>query len=40
LPESFGRPGFVARAIGTDPTYLTYYSVKRVAEGEEGEEDD
>lgn len=39
LPEGFGRPGFVARATGTDPTYLKYYSVKRVADGE-GDEDD
>lgn len=29
FPEREGRPGFVARAIGTDPTYLKYYSVER-----------
>lgn len=40
LPERFGRPGFVAKAIGTDPTYLKYYSVVRSgAEGEEEEEE-
>lgn len=40
LPERFGRPGFVAKAIGTDPTYLKYYSVERAASGEAGEEDE
>jgi hypothetical protein len=40
LPERFGRPGFVAKAIGTDPTYLKYYSVKRSdSEGEEEDEE-
>jgi hypothetical protein len=29
VPASAGRPGFVARAIGTDPTHLKYYSVER-----------
>jgi hypothetical protein len=40
LPERFGRPGFVAKAIGTDPTYLKYYSVERAGSGGEGEEDE
>jgi hypothetical protein len=40
LPERFGRPGFVARAIGTDPTYLTYYSVERAGAEAEADEDD
>jgi hypothetical protein len=40
LPERFGRPGFVAKAIGTDPTYLKYYSVVRSdSEGEEEDEE-
>ena len=40
FPESFGRPGFVAKAIGTDPTYLKYYSVVRSdSEGEEEDEE-
>jgi hypothetical protein len=30
LPARGGRPGFVAKAIGTDPTHLKYYSVERV----------
>ena len=30
FPERGGRPGFVAKAIGTDPTHLKYYSVERV----------
>jgi hypothetical protein len=38
LPERFGRPAFVAKAIGTDPTYLKYYSVVRSDSG--GEEED
>lgn len=29
FPERGGRPGFVAKAIGADPTYLKYYSVER-----------
>jgi hypothetical protein len=29
VPASADRPGFVAKAIGTDPTYLKYYSVER-----------
>jgi hypothetical protein len=40
LPERFGRPGFVAKAIGTDPTYLTYYSVERADPEEEGDDDE
>lgn len=28
-PASANQPGFVAKAIGTDPTYLKYYSVER-----------
>lgn len=38
LPERDGQPGFVAKAIGTDPTYLKYYSIKRSDSG--GEEED
>lgn len=38
IPEREGRPGFVARAIGTDPAYLKYYSVK--SSGSEAEEED
>jgi len=38
IPERDGRPGFVAKAIGTDPTYLKYYSVK--SSGPAGEEED
>ncbi len=38
LPERSGRPAFVAKAIGTDPTYLKYYSV--VSSDSEGEEED
>ena len=40
LPERFGRPGFVAKAIGADPTYLQYYSVERADPEEEGEDDE
>jgi hypothetical protein len=40
FPERWGRPGFVAKAIGADPTYLTYYSVERSdSEGEEEDEE-
>jgi hypothetical protein len=39
FPESFNRPGFVAKAIGNDPTYLKYYSVER-SDSEPEEEDD
>jgi hypothetical protein len=39
FPERDGRPGFVAKAIGTDPTYLKYYSVKSSGSGGEEEED-
>ncbi|HEX8560192.1 MAG TPA: hypothetical protein VF668_18995 [Pyrinomonadaceae bacterium] len=28
-PASDGRPGFITRAIGADPTYLQYYSIER-----------
>jgi hypothetical protein len=28
-PARDGRPGFVTKAIGDDPTYLKYYSVER-----------
>jgi hypothetical protein len=28
-PARDGRPGFITKAIGTDPTYLKYYSVER-----------
>lgn len=38
IPERDGRPGFVAKAIGTDPTYLKYYSVK--SSGPQGEEEE
>ena len=38
IPERDGRPGFVAKAIGADPTYLKYYSVKSSGSG--GEEED
>ncbi|HEV7891072.1 MAG TPA: hypothetical protein VGP08_10545 [Pyrinomonadaceae bacterium] len=38
FPERAGRPGFVAKAIGTDPAYLKYYSVK--SSGSAGEEED
>lgn len=38
IPGRDGRPGFVAKAIGTDPTYLKYYSVKSSGAG--GEEED
>ena len=39
-PAGSGRPAFVAKAIGTDPTYLKYYSVVRSdSEGEEEEEE-
>jgi hypothetical protein len=40
FPESLGRPGFVAKAIGADPTYLKYYSVVRSdSEGEDEDEE-
>ncbi len=39
LPERSGRPAFVAKAIGTDPTYLKYYSVVR-SDSELEEEDE
>ena len=39
LPERSGRPAFVAKAIGTDPTYLKYYSVVR-SDSEVEEEDE
>jgi hypothetical protein len=29
VPARADRPGFVAKAIGSDPTYLKYYSVER-----------
>ena len=29
IPARSDRPGFIARAIGTDPTHLKYYSVER-----------
>lgn len=29
VPASDGRPGFITRAIGADPTYLQYYSIER-----------
>lgn len=29
VPARAGHPGFIAKAIGTDPTYLKYYSVER-----------
>lgn len=28
-PARDGRPGFITKAMGTDPTYLKYYSVER-----------
>jgi hypothetical protein len=28
-PARDGRPGFITKAIGTDPKYLKYYSVER-----------
>lgn len=39
LPESIGRPGFIAKAIGTDPTYLKYYSVERADLDEEDDDE-
>lgn len=40
FPARDGRPGFVAKAIGADPTYLKYYSVKRAdLAGEEEDEE-
>ncbi|HEX8719112.1 MAG TPA: hypothetical protein VF736_00590 [Pyrinomonadaceae bacterium] len=39
-PAGDGQPGFITKVIGADPTYLKYYSVKRVDPGEEGEEED
>ncbi|HEX7956514.1 MAG TPA: hypothetical protein VF508_06210 [Pyrinomonadaceae bacterium] len=42
-PARDGQPGFITKAIGTDPTYLKYYSVKRVderADPDEEEEDE
>ena len=38
FPERAGRPGFIAKAIGADPTYLKYYSVER--SDSEGEDED
>ena len=38
IPGRDGRPGFVAKATGADPTYLKYYSVKSSGSG--GEEED
>ncbi|HEX8291281.1 MAG TPA: hypothetical protein VF570_05985 [Pyrinomonadaceae bacterium] len=36
-PARDRRPGFITRAIGTDPAYLKYYSVERVeADGPAG----
>lgn len=29
-PPRDGRPGFITKAMGTDPTYLKYYSVERM----------
>jgi len=29
IPARADRPGFITKAIGTDPTYLKYYSVER-----------
>jgi hypothetical protein len=29
VPAHTGQPGFITKAIGTDPTYLKYYSVER-----------
>ena len=29
VPASEGQPGYLVRAIGTDPAYLKYYSVER-----------
>ena len=29
-PARAGRPGFITRAIGTDPTHLKYYSVELI----------
>jgi hypothetical protein len=39
IPERAGRPGFVAKAIGADPTYLKYYSVER-SDSEAEDEDE
>lgn len=39
-PARNSQPGFIAKAIGTDPTYLKYYSVALADPGGEGEEDD
>lgn len=40
VPESLTRPGFIARAIGTDPTYLKYYSVERTDSEPEDDDDE
>ena len=40
FPERAGRPGFIAKAIGADPTYLKYYSVERSDSEGEGEDEE
>jgi hypothetical protein len=40
FPERGGRPAFVAKAIGSDPTYLKYYSVERADPDEEGDDEE
>ena len=39
-PARDGRPGFVTKAIGSDPTYLKYYSVELADSGEADEDDE
>ena len=39
-PARDGQPGFITKAIGTDPTYLKYYSVERTDAVEQEEEED
>ncbi|HEX8150628.1 MAG TPA: hypothetical protein VF591_25815 [Pyrinomonadaceae bacterium] len=39
-PARAGRPGFVAKVIGDDPTYLKYYSVELADQDEEGDDEE
>lgn len=38
-PGEGGGPGYVVRAIGTDPQFLKYYSIKLIGRGGEEEEE-
>jgi len=40
FPGREGRPGFVAKAIGADATYLKYYSVERTDSDEESDDEE